>query len=62
MKIISIDVGIKNLSFCLFENMNNNFIIKKWNIINLMEYYLFIYDLLFIVLIPIIIIMAFSLN
>lgn len=41
MKIISIDVGIKNLSFCLFENnINNkleNFRIKKWDIINLLE-------------------------
>ena len=41
MKIISIDVGIKNLSFCLFENTFDNklknFIIKKWDIINLME-------------------------
>jgi hypothetical protein len=41
MKIISIDVGIKNLSFCLFENnIDNkleNCIIKKWDIINLLE-------------------------
>jgi hypothetical protein len=41
MKIISIDVGIKNLSYCLFENnIDNkleNFIITKWDIINLLE-------------------------
>ena len=37
MKIISIDVGIKNLSFCLFEYNINNFIITKWDIINLLE-------------------------
>lgn len=41
MKIISIDVGIKNLSFCLFENNKDNklenFTIKKWDIINLLE-------------------------
>ena len=41
MKIISIVVGIKNLSFCLFENKINNkldnFIITKWDIINLLE-------------------------
>jgi hypothetical protein len=44
MKILSIDVGIKNLAFCLFENNNdidninnNNFKIKKWDIINISE-------------------------
>jgi len=33
MKIISIDVGIKNLSYCLFENN----IITQWDIVNLLE-------------------------
>lgn len=39
MKILSIDVGIKNLAFCLFEKPKNNelFIIKKWDIINISE-------------------------
>ena len=39
MKILSIDVGIKNLAFCLFEKSENNelFIIKKWDIINISE-------------------------
>ena len=42
MKILSIDVGIKNLSFCLFEiqNMNdksNNLKILKWDIVDLSE-------------------------
>ena len=53
MKILSIDVGIKNLAFCLFENSNSNsnssstttttttnldeFSIKKWNSINVSE-------------------------
>lgn len=41
MKIISIDVGIKNLSFCLlentFDNSFDNFSIKKWEIVNLLE-------------------------
>jgi hypothetical protein len=38
MKILSIDVGIKNLAFCLFEKkVNENFKIKKWDIINLSE-------------------------
>ena len=41
MRIISIDVGIKNLSICLFENKidksPDNFEIIKWDVINLME-------------------------
>lgn len=40
MKIISIDIGIKNLSFCLFEiNVNNTNALKiiKWDNINLSE-------------------------
>ncbi len=36
-KILSFDVGIKNLAFCLMEKTNNDLIIKKWNIINLVE-------------------------
>ena len=37
MKIISIDPGIKNLAFCLFEKIEgtDNFKITKWDIINL---------------------------
>ena len=41
MKILSIDVGIKNLAFCLLSNNNNNdtsansFLIKKWNVVDL---------------------------
>ena len=30
MKIFSVDVGIKNLSFCLFE-VNENITIVKWD-------------------------------
>ena len=48
MKILSIDVGIKNLAFCLFEkldlndnnnntNNNNEFTIKKWDTVNISE-------------------------
>ena len=39
MKILSIDVGIKNLAFCLFEKPLNvdNFKVTKWDIINLTE-------------------------
>ena len=36
MKIVSIDVGIKNLSFCLFE-INESIKIIKWDNINLGE-------------------------
>ena len=37
MKILSIDVGIKNLAFCLLCNdtSNNTFLIKKWNVVDL---------------------------
>ncbi len=39
MKILSIDVGIKNLAFCLFEKSpsNEHFKITKWDIINLCD-------------------------
>ena len=37
MKILSIDVGIKNLAFCLFDGELNNFTVPKWDIINLSE-------------------------
>ena len=39
MKILSIDVGIKNLAICLFDQPYHNldFVIKKWDIINLIE-------------------------
>jgi hypothetical protein len=38
-RIISIDVGIKNLAFCLFEkpHESNHFNIAKWDIINLSQ-------------------------
>jgi hypothetical protein len=38
MRIISIDVGIKNLAYCVLERVNNNsdlFNIIQWNVINL---------------------------
>ena len=34
MKILSWDIGIKNLSYCFLEK-DNNILIKDWNIINL---------------------------
>ena len=36
-KILSFDVGIKNLAYCLMEKNLNDLTIKKWNIINLVE-------------------------
>jgi hypothetical protein len=40
MKVLSIDVGIKNLAFCLFvkpEDETNNYEIAKWDSINLTQ-------------------------
>ena len=38
MKFLSIDVGIKNLSFCLFDvNEQKEYIIEKWDNINIAE-------------------------
>lgn len=39
MKILSIDVGIKNLAFCLFDKSSTDeqFKITKWDIVNLAE-------------------------
>jgi recombinational DNA repair protein RecR len=39
MKVLSIDVGIKNLAFCLLEKQDTseNFTIQKWNSINVSE-------------------------
>ena len=43
MKILSIDVGIKNLALCILETHgsssinNSDFIIRYWNVINLFE-------------------------
>ena len=41
MKILSIDVGIKNLAFCLFEKpeIDQHFKITKWDIVNISENY-----------------------
>jgi Mitochondrial resolvase Ydc2 / RNA splicing MRS1 len=37
MKILSIDVGIKNLAFCLFEKLDGDsaYKIEKWDVINI---------------------------
>ena len=39
MKVLSIDVGIKNLAFCLFEKKTDSdyFIVTKWDTINISE-------------------------
>jgi len=37
MKLLSFDVGIKNLSFCLFEVVDGVMTILKWDNINLIE-------------------------
>ena len=37
MKILSIDVGIKNLACCLFDTSCNDYIIKSWYIIDLCD-------------------------
>jgi hypothetical protein len=39
MKILSIDVGIKNLAYCLFEKVEGlqHFTIKKWDTVNISE-------------------------
>tara|TARA_B100001094_G_scaffold255282_1_gene254209 strand:+ start:1474 stop:1665 length:192 start_codon:yes stop_codon:yes gene_type:complete len=36
-KIISFDVGIKNLAYCILEKSNETFKILHWNIINILE-------------------------
>ena len=37
MKLISFDVGIKNMAFCLFHLENQTLIVQDWGILNLME-------------------------
>lgn len=37
MKILSIDVGIKNLAFCLMQYDNNEYNILNWDIINISQ-------------------------
>ena len=37
IKLLSIDIGIKNLAFCLFEIENNIYSVKKWDIVNVGE-------------------------
>jgi len=37
MKILSIDVGIKNLAFCLFDKSLDQFKVIKWDVVDLSE-------------------------
>ncbi len=38
MKILSIDVGMRNCAYCLLDkDISNNYIIQKWDIIDLCE-------------------------
>jgi len=37
MKVLSIDVGIKNLAICILESNNDGFDVKFWDVINLSE-------------------------
>jgi hypothetical protein len=40
MKLISFDIGIKNMAYCLFsrDNTTQQWIIEKWNVLNLMDH------------------------
>ena len=37
MKLISFDVGIKNMAYCIFDFNGNELIVQDWNILNLLE-------------------------
>ena len=37
VKVLSFDVGIKNLAYCLIEKTDEDFKILKWGIINLVD-------------------------
>ena len=37
MKIISFDVGIKNMAYCIFQVKNNELFIQDWDILNLVK-------------------------
>jgi len=37
MKLISFDVGIKNMAYCIFDISTQNLSINSWNVLNLLE-------------------------
>ena len=38
MKLISFDIGIKNMAYCIFSSdLSANFKIVSWNVLNLMD-------------------------
>ena len=37
MKVISFDVGIKNMAYCILEHTENGVFIDKWGVLNLMS-------------------------
>ena len=37
MKVISFDVGIKNMAYCILECKENNLFIDKWGVLNFMD-------------------------
>lgn len=37
MKVISFDVGIKNMAYCIFEDINGELGISGWEVLNLMD-------------------------
>lgn len=36
-KLISFDIGIKNMAFCIFDLSCSPFSIEKWDVLNLMD-------------------------
>ena len=44
MRILSFDVGIKNLAYCLLNSKNGVYTIEQWEIINLCDQKNFIMD------------------
>ena len=37
IRLISYDIGIKNMAYCIIQYENNNFSILDWNVLNLLE-------------------------
>ena len=37
MKLISYDIGIRNMAYCIFDIVSNELIVQDWNVLNLAE-------------------------